>query len=151
MARYLFPLNIKTIYSDGLESEVPERFRSLFRVFLPIKYLMFILFGASALVFSVPTVAETTSVTYNDIWAFMVGVTATVSLLGLVFRLEKVELYASIALLVGLATYPLLLLLLVVQGMPERLPAAIGLFGFLTLPTWRVLDIIRVIRRRMEA
>ncbi|MDB5716253.1 MAG: hypothetical protein JWO15_3650 [Sphingomonadales bacterium] len=146
----LRPLDIKTIYSDDFEKEVPERFRTLFRVFLPAKYVIFILFGAAALTFKVPAVTEVTSMTYNDIWAFMVGLTAAVSLLGLIFRLEKVELYATIALVVGIATYPFFLVTLVIGGQPDRLAAAIGLVGFLFLPSWRILDIVRVIRRREE-
>lgn len=141
---------IKTVWSEEGLQEIPERFRSLYSIALPGKYAIYILFGITAVLFRPRSVEVATSPQYTDFWAVMIIVTTALAAAGLIFCKEKLELYASIANIVGIATYPVLLLWFAFTGDVERFPAGFGLMGFIVLPIWRVTDIVRVIRRREE-
>lgn len=141
-----------TIWDPSLLQEVPQRFRPIYTVVLPVKYVLFAAFGFIGTLTIVPSVAAATSVDYGDLWTAMVGLTGVVCLAGLVWRREQLELYALIALVVGFATYPISagILWLTTHDL-ERAALAVGLWVFLILPMWRITDLVRTIRRRREA
>jgi hypothetical protein len=142
----------RTIWAPELLEEVPHRFRGLFTVALPLSYGVISAFGVAGTLTRVPSVALVTSVTYGDIWTLLIGVTALLALVGLIRRLEGLELYAGIALVVGYATYPLSALKLwMFDADIDRAPLAFGLWAFVILPAWRAVDATRIIRRRAEA
>jgi hypothetical protein len=140
-----------TIWDLSLLEEVPQRFRPIYTVVLPVKYALFALFGFIGTLTIVPSVVELTSVDYGDVWTAMVGLTGGVCLAGLIWRRERLELYSLIALVVGFATYPVSALVLwVLAGDSDRAALAAGLWVFLILPMWRISDLVRTIRRRRE-
>lgn len=140
-----------TVWERGaLTGEVPHRFRPLYTIVIPAKLALFAGFGIAGALVRVPTVAQVTSVTYADLWTLMVGLTALLALAGAVFRRELLELYATIGLVVGFATYPLGAAVLTAQGVADSAPLAIGLWELLITPAWRVVDLVRTIRRRRE-
>lgn len=143
-------LLLRTIWDPSLLEEVPQRFRPIYTVVLPVKYVLFALFGLIGTLTIVPTVADLTSVDYGDVWTAMVGLTGGVCFAGLARRIEGLELYSLIALVVGFSTYPLGAAILWIQGDVTRAPLAAGLWVFLVLPLWRISDLVRTIRRRRE-
>lgn len=134
-----------------LDAEVPRRFQPIYTVVLPLKLLLFAGFGVAGTAARVPTVDLITSITYGDIWTVMLGLTAIIALAGEVFRREQLALYGLIALIIGFATYPLGAAVLWAGGDGDRAPLAIGLWVLLVTPSWRVIDLVRTIRRRHEA
>jgi hypothetical protein len=140
-----------TIWDVSLLEEVPRRFRPIYTTVLPIKYALFALFGIIGTLTTIPTIVDLTSVDYSDIWTAMLGLTGLVSLAGLIWRHEQLELYCSIALIIGFSTYPVASIMLwIVEGDLQNAALAVGLWGFLVLPMWRTVDLVRTIRRRRE-
>jgi hypothetical protein len=138
-----------SVWDKSLLEEVPARFRSLYTIVLPVKYFIFFLFGVFGVIYqNAPTLAKVTSESYVDIWTLVVGAAALVCLLGLAARRAQAELYATIILVVTLASYPLSLIWVGIGGDLEKLDLGIGLFVFLVLPTWRIFDIVRTERHR---
>lgn len=140
-----------TVWEPGvLDGEVPPRFRPIYTVVLPLKLALFAGFGIAGTIVRVPTVDLVTSVSYGDVWTVMLGLTAVLALAGSVYRREQLELYATIALVVGYATYPLGAAVLSLACDVDRAPLAIGLWVLIVTPAWRIIDLVRTIRRRRE-
>jgi hypothetical protein len=137
-----------TIWDPVLLEEVPPRFRWLYTVLLPVNYTLLALFGAFGIIATIAPVAQVTSLSYANIWTLMVGLTATLTLVGLACRLEAMELYCGIALTIGMATYPVADVILSLRGDLQHASLAFGLFTFILLPSWRVVDIVRIRRHR---
>lgn len=140
-----------TVWDPGiLDAEVPRRFQSLYTVVLPLKLALFAGFGIAGTIVRVPTVDLVTSVNYGDVWTVMLGLTAVLALAGEIYRREQLALYSTIALVIGYATYPLGALVLTAGGDLDRAPLAIGLWVLVVTPAWRIIDLVRTIRRRRE-
>lgn len=140
-----------TIWEPGiLATEVPRRFRPIYTVVIPVKLALFASFGIAGSITRVPTVASVTSLTYADVWTVMLGLTALTALAGEIYRREQLALYSTIGLVVGYATYPLGAWVLWAGGDAVRAPLAIGLWVLIVTPVWRIVDLVRTIRRRRE-
>lgn len=140
-----------TVWEPGaLDAEVPRRFRPIYTTVIPLKLALFLGFSVAGTLVRVPTVDLVTSVSYGDVWTVMLGVTAALALAGAIFRREQLELYATIALVIGYATYPLGALVLTFAGDADRAPLGIGLWVLIVTPAWRIVDLVRTIRRRRE-
>ena len=137
-----------TIWDPALRDEVPERFRSIYTVVLPLKYALFFGFGVAGSLSFIPVFSRVVSLAYADLWTLLVGIFSLAALIGLVFRIAMLELYATILLDVLLMVYVIALLVLGLSGDLGRFALSIGVPVFVVLPTWRVLDIIRTERRR---
>lgn len=134
----------------GLDAEVPRRYQALYTIVIPLKLLLFAGFGIAGTLVRIPTVDLVTSITYGDLWTSMLGLTALLALAGSIYRRELLELYATIALVVGYATYPIGAAVLALAGDSDRAPLAIGLWVLIVTPAWRIVDLVRTIRRRRE-
>lgn len=132
-----------------LDQEVPRRFQPLYTIVLPLKLALFAGFGVAG---TLEALRHADGVIgYNELWTIMLGATALLALAGLIYRREHLELYATIALVGGFATYPLGALYLAAIGEPDLAPLAIGLWALVVPPAWRIIDLVRTIRRRREA
>lgn len=142
------PLLQGTIWDRSLLEEVPQRWRALYTVVLPLKYLLFLGFGIAGISTRIPAISEFVSVGYGDVWTVLVGLTGALALVGISARRPLLELYAAIVLEVLLLSYVCSLLALAAAGDLDRLAMAVGFPIVLGLPAWRIVDIIRTERRR---
>lgn len=142
------PLLQGTIWDRSLLEEVPQRWRSLYTIVLPLKYALFVGFGIAGTLSRIPAVGEFFSVGYGEIWTILVGFTGALSLAGLVFRRAHLELYATIVLDTLLLSYLGSLVALGVAGDVDRMALAVALPVVFILPAWRIVDIVRTERRR---
>ena len=140
-----------TIWDAELLREVPRRFRGIYTVALPIVYALIVGFSVAGTWARVPSVDLVTSVDYGDVWTVLLGLTSLATGVGLVWRREGLELYATIALVIGYATYPIAAgLLWIFAADATRAPLAFGLWVLVVLPIWRIFDLIHVIPRRRD-
>jgi len=135
-----------------IEEEVPERYRSLYTVALPLQLLCFIVFGTLGTIANVPSVQLVAGVDYVDIWAALLAVIGAATFCALVFRFHWAELVAMIFLVAGLLSYPVSVALLAIGDQDlDRWALAAGLPALLVLPAWRVGDLSVVLRRELAA
>jgi hypothetical protein len=138
-----------TIWGEAALAEVPPRFRPLLTVWLPINYVLLMLYGIAGTLTRVPTIVKVAGVGYGDVWTVLIGVAGAIGLLGLIFLWALPE-FAG-ALVVGvlfLCYVGSLFYLSVTAGDLDRLALSIGVVVFLILPAWRCSDLVRVERRR---
>jgi hypothetical protein len=131
-----------------LDEEVPARFRSLYSLWLPIAYGLFVLYGAAGTFARVPSIVKVAGVGFGDVWTVLIGAFGIVALVGLVGRWALPEFLG--ALLVGtlMLLYVGSLIFLTFTGDLDRLALTVGVLVFIILPAWRCIDIARVERRR---
>lgn len=139
----------KTIWARGSSDLIPERFRRIITVVMPIIYTLILLFGLLGASFPVPTLTRFIGV-YGMLWSFFVFATAAQSLIGLAYKL-RIEIYSSIVLSVLLCVYPVFLGVLIFTSHHHVSLAVLAVFPFTAIvpvmPAWRVFDIIKEIRK----
>lgn len=141
-----------SIWAKGASELIPERFRRIITVVMPLFYSFFVVFGGLGALFPVKTLYLLVG-DYGQIWSFLVAATALQSLIGLAFRL-RIEIYSSLVLSVLLTIYPVFIGFLIFM-MPHALDLsklavlpATALYPI--MPAWRVFDIIFEIRRSRQ-
>lgn len=139
----------KTIWAKGASDLIPERFRRIITVVMPIVYGLLILFGAFGALFPVTTVSTIIG-TYGMLWSALLGLTALQSLIGLAYRL-RIEIYSSIVLTVLLSLYPIFIAVIIIVSHRHVNPSVLAVFPAVCLypvmPAWRVIDIVFEIRK----
>lgn len=143
-----------TIWSKGASELIPERFRRIVTVVMPLLYLLFTLFGFTAAFFPVPTFALIVGYGYGQIWAGLIGLTSLLSLVTLIFR-NRIEIYSAISLAVILFIYPFYVGYLVLHdisasGDNSRLAVIWAVATYSVMPAWRSLDIALEIRKSRQ-
>lgn len=148
---WLHPIK-SSIWAKGASELIPERFRRIITVVMPLVYSFLILFGTLGALFPVTTLYLLVGA-YGQFWSFLVAATAFQSLIGLAFRL-RIEIYSSLVLSVLLTIYPVFIGFLIFM-MPHALDLsklavlpAIAMYPI--MPAWRVFDIIFEIRRSRQ-
>lgn len=155
----------KTIWSHGSTELIPERFRRILTVVLPLVYFLLFLFGTVATFIPVPTFKLLIGNYYGSLWALLVAIMALLSFLGLVYRL-RLEIYTNILLSILLGIYPFFVAGTVFfpeqapstfmthglfpVSMPEsltRLAVVFSVMIYPIFPVWRAFDIVLEIRK----
>lgn len=142
-----------TIWHRQARDLIPERFRQLLTIVLPIDYVLLMFFGFTAIIIPVPAFQSIVGEQYGSLWALVLGVTSLVSLIGLVFR-KKFELYAAIAVSFVVGIYPFFIYYLILFEPSEinyqRSALIFSSMIFPMLPTWRAVDIAMHIRQSKQ-
>lgn len=142
-----------TVWSKGSAELIPERFRRLITVVMPLIYMLLIFFGITAALDPVPTFEVLVGTFYGTIWASLVGGSAFVSLVGLAFRL-RIEIYAAIVLGALLTIYPFFIAYIVFHDSTHldlsRLGVIFAVAIYPVMPGWRVIDIVLEIRKARQ-
>lgn len=141
----------KTVYSKGSEELIPQRFRRIITVVMPILYTLLFLFGLTAAIVPVPTFLLLVGTVYGSVWATILAIASLISLISLIFRL-KIEIYSSIVVTILLAVYPFYVGYLVVHDATatddiSRLGVMFAVATYAIMPGWRVVDIVLEIRK----
>lgn len=141
-----------TIWARGASDLIPERFRRIITVVMPIFYILFIIFGALGATFPVATVSAVIGGS-GLTWSALVALTAAQSLFGLVYKL-RIEIYSSIVLSVLLSIYPIFLGFIIIASHRHVSPSVLAVFPAVSLypimPAWRVFDIVFEIRKARQ-
>lgn len=155
MRKRLGMLRRHSIWDPELLREVPARFRGLYTVLLPAHHLALMTFGLFSLVAvhqrsSPPsTLEEATTVGFAGAWSAAVVLLSASALAALATRLGRTELVVLIALVCLLVSYPFALIAVgFSEGSAIRIALGFAMLGFLLLPAWRAVDLVRTERRR---
>jgi len=143
-----------TIWSKAAEEFLPERFRRIILWVMPPIYGLLTLFGITAALVPVPTFKMLIGTQFGITWALVVGCSAFVSLVGLVFRLQ-IEIYSSIILAVFLFIYPFYIGYIVFHDTTalqdsSRLGIIFAVALYPIMPGWRVIDIVLELRKSRQ-
>lgn len=146
-------LSNKTIWSRGTEELIPERFRRIITVVMPLIYGNLAVFGFLSALYPAPTFATVVGVGYGTIWAIMVTTAALVSFLTLVFR-SRIEIYSSLILTILLGIYPFYVAFIIFHD-PDtwnvyKLAVIFAVTLYPIMPAWRVVDIVLEIRKSRQ-
>lgn len=144
----------RTIWSHGAGRFVPERFRRIITVIMPVIYLLLLVFGVCASIYPVPTFQEIVGPLDGIIWAILVSISALLSLVCLIFRC-RFEIYSSIILSGLLFVYPFYVTYLVIHDSAQsgdfsRLGVIFAVAIYPIMPAWRSIDIVLEIRKSTQ-
>lgn len=133
-----------------LEQEVPRRFRGIYTTVLPLEYATIAAFASVVLGSRTQgAIARISSGQYADLWTLAIAVLSVLAGIGLCFRLERLELVATLVLVAGLVTYPIANIIIGAhEGNLLQMGLGIVLFQLIYFPVWRLFDIARTARRR---
>jgi hypothetical protein len=140
----------RLIWAKGSLPNVPRRFRAIFTVLLPLKYVMFTAFGIAAMFHTPPTLAAGINDLYGSIWSVAITVFSAASLVALALQL-RVELYTTLCFLFAMVSYPTLAFIGGLDGNVDRGTLAFAISTFLLLPGWRYADLLVVEWKRKQA
>ena len=120
---------------------------------LSVKYIIYATFGISGMLTTIPSVTEVAGAVAAQALGGAIGVLgimAAVSTLRAVksAHWERVELYITIALVAFVSMYNVCLIYLTVHGSDTRVGLTIIATALLVMPVWRVISIIRKLRKQ---
>ncbi len=157
-----------TVWSHGSTELIPERFKRIITIVLPLVYFQFFVAGVFATFIPLPVFSTLVGDNAASSWAMLVGLTSLISFLGLVYRI-RIEIYSNIILSTLLAIYPIFLI--VTTMFPNENILYGHLYTFLDfsvnsnagkisliflssifpmLPIWRAFDIVLEIRKNRK-
>jgi hypothetical protein len=139
-----------TIWSRNETELVPGRLRNILRIVMPIIYGIMASYGISSMIFPSQTFITVVGLNFGYLWAGLIGIFSTISLVALIFKL-KLELYSVIILSTLLLIYPIYILVLLfndpIRGGVTHINVLFVAFLYLVMPVWRALDISLDIRK----
>lgn len=135
-----------TIWSPGAKELIPDRFRRILTVVLPIFYVGYIMFGINSAIIPIPTFALLVGDLYGSVWATLVAILAGISLFGLIFRL-RFEIYSAIFLAAVLLIYAFYVAIIAYTIDDSRSGVIWVVALYPVLPVWRAVDISIEIRK----
>jgi len=135
-------LRNRTIWGDNALPLVQHRFRPIFQVLLPLVDLLAMAFSFAALGVGSRVVESQTTPWFGVGWGAAVGASAIAALVGLVFRLDWVEIFAKVGLCISFGVYIYLLIASVGFGTYSTVLTVVITVGFLLFPLFRIFDLI---------